>query len=52
MNKNNPNAKKELLFLKPIGPEMSVDEIFNNLIKVLKIKGIKFVQTKIKTNER
>jgi hypothetical protein len=33
--------KKELLFLEPIKPEMTVDEIFNKLIKVFKEKGIK-----------
>jgi hypothetical protein len=33
--------KKELLFLEPIKPEMTVDEIFNKLMKVFKEKGIK-----------
>jgi len=41
MNKNNPRNKKELLFLEQIKPEMSVDEIFNNLMKIFKDKGIK-----------
>ena len=41
MNKNIPKNKKELLFLEPIRPEMSVDEIFNKLMKVFKEKGIK-----------
>ena len=35
------NSKKELLFYEPIRPEMSVDEIFNRLMKVFKEKGIK-----------
>ena len=39
--KKNFTNKKELLFLEPIKPEMSVDEIFNRLMKVLKEKGIK-----------
>jgi len=33
--------KKELLFLEPIKPEMTVDEIYNKLMKVFKEKGIK-----------
>jgi hypothetical protein len=33
--------KKELLFLEPIKPEMTVDDIFNSLVKVFKEKGIK-----------
>ena len=33
--------KKELLFLEPIKPEMTVDDIFNRLMKVFKEKGIK-----------
>ena len=37
----NTQNKKDLLFLKEIKPEMSVDEIFNNLIKILEDKGIK-----------
>ena len=41
MNKNNKNNKKELLFLKPIKPEMSVDTIFTNLVRILEAKGIK-----------
>ena len=40
MTKNFKN-KKELLFLEPIKPEMTVDEIFNRLMKVFKEKGIK-----------
>ena len=40
MTKNFKN-KKELLFLEPIKPEMTVDEIFNKLMKVFKEKGIK-----------
>jgi hypothetical protein len=40
MTKNFKN-KKELLFLEPIKPEMTVDDIFNNLMKVFKKKGIK-----------
>ena len=40
MTKNFKN-KKELLFLEPIKPEMTVDEIYNKLIKVFKEKGIK-----------
>ena len=35
------HSKKELLFLEPIEPEMSVDDIFNNLMRVFKEKGIK-----------
>ena len=41
MNYNNQKNKKELLFIEPIRPEMSVDEIFNKLMKVFKEKGIK-----------
>ena len=37
----NFNNKKELLFLEPIKPEMTVDDIFNSLMKVFKEKGIK-----------
>ena len=40
MTKNFKN-KKELLFLEPIKPEMTVDDIFNRLMKVFKEKGIK-----------
>ncbi|MDC0531448.1 hypothetical protein OAO48_04695 [Alphaproteobacteria bacterium] len=40
MTKNFKN-KKELLFLEPIKPEMTVDDIFNKLMKVFKEKGIK-----------
>ena len=40
MIKNFKN-KKELLFLEPIKPEMTVDDIFNRLMKVFKEKGIK-----------
>ena len=40
-NKIKNNSKKELLFIEPIRPEMSVDEIFNKLMKVFKEKGIK-----------
>jgi len=35
------HSKKELLFLEPIKLEMSVDDIFNNLMRVFKEKGIK-----------
>ena len=41
MNKNNPKNKKELLFLDPIKPQMSVDEIFTNLVRILVAKGVK-----------
>ena len=41
MNKKNFNKNKELLFLEPIKPEMSVDEIYNKLIRIFEIKGIK-----------
>jgi hypothetical protein len=40
MTKNFKN-KKELLFLEPIKPEMTVDDIFNKLMKIFKEKGIK-----------
>ena len=40
MTKNFKN-KKELLFLEPIKHEMTVDEIYNKLMKVFKEKGIK-----------
>ena len=40
MTKNFKN-KNELLFLEPIKPEMTVDEIYNKLMKVFKEKGIK-----------
>ena len=41
MIKKNFTNKKELLFIELIKPEMSVDEIFNRLMKVFKEKGIK-----------
>ena len=41
MIKKNFTNNKELLFLEPIKPEMTVDEIFNRLMKVFKEKGIK-----------
>ena len=41
MIKKNFTNKIELLFLEPIKPEMSVDDIFNRLMKVFKEKGIK-----------
>ena len=41
MIKKNFTNKKKLLFLEPIKPEMTVDEIFNRLMKVFKEKGIK-----------
>ena len=40
MTKNFKN-KKELLFLEPIKPEMTVDDIFNKLMKIFEEKGIK-----------
>ena len=43
----NFNNKKELLFLEPIKPEMTVDDIFNRLMKVFKEKGIKVYPDKI-----
>ena len=45
MTKNFKN-KKELLFLEPIKPEMTVDDIFNRLMKVFKEKGIKVYPNK------
>ena len=42
----NFNNKKELLFLEPIKPEMTVDDIFNRLMKVFKEKGIKVYPNK------
>ena len=41
MIKKNFKNKKELLFLEPIKTEMTVDDIFNRLMKVFKEKGIK-----------
>jgi len=41
MIKKNFKNKKELLFLEQIKPEMTVDDIFNRLMKVFKEKGIK-----------
>ena len=41
MIKKNFTNKKELLFIEPIKPEMSVDKIFKRLMKVFKEKGIK-----------
>jgi hypothetical protein len=41
VSKNNQKNKKELLFLEPIKPEMSVDTIFTNLVRILEAKGIK-----------
>ena len=41
MIKKNFKNKKELLFLEPIKSEMTVDEIFNRLMRVFKEKGIK-----------
>ena len=45
MTKNFKN-KKELFFLEPIKPEMTVDDIFNRLMKVFKEKGIKVYPNK------
>ena len=45
-NKRKYNSKKELLFLEPIKPEMSIDNIFNLLMKVFKEKGIKVYSDK------
>ena len=42
----NFNNKKKLLFLEPIKPEMTVDDIFNRLMKVFKEKGIKVYPNK------
>ena len=41
MIKKNFTNKKQLLFIEPIKLEMSLDEIFNRLMKVFKEKGIK-----------
>ena len=41
MNRKIKKNKKELLFLEPIKPEMSVDTIFTNLVRILEQKGIK-----------
>ena len=46
MNRKFQKNKKELLFLEPIKPEMSVETIFTNLVRILEEKGIK-----INTNE-
>ena len=45
MTKNFKN-KKELLFLEPIKPEMTVDDILKRLMKVFKEKGIKVYPNK------
>ena len=45
-NKRKYNSKKELLFFEPIKPEMSVDDIFNRLMKVFKEKGIEVYSNK------
>ena len=50
MTKNFKN-KKELLFLEPIKPEMTVDDIFNRLMKYLKKKVSKFILIKLLTKE-
>ena len=50
MTKNFKN-KKELLFLEPIKPEMTVDDIFNRLMKVFKEKGIKVYPNKTPNKE-
>ena len=41
MTTKNFKNKKELLFFEPIKPEMSVDEIYNKLLKIFEMKGIK-----------
>ena len=41
MNRKFQINKKELLFLEPIKPEMSVETIFTNLVRILEEKGIK-----------
>ena len=46
MNRKFHKNKKELLFLEPIKPEMSIETIFTNLVRILEEKGIK-----INTNE-
>ena len=38
--------KKELLFLEPVKPEMSVETIFTNLVRILEEKGIKINTSK------
>ena len=51
MNNKNQKDEKELLFLNPIRPEISVDEIFNQQITVFKKKVSKFILTKHLTKE-
>jgi hypothetical protein len=46
MSKKFSKQNKTLLFLEPINKDMSVDTIFNNLVRILEEKGIK-----INTNE-
>jgi len=49
--KNIAEPKKELLFLEPIKPELSVDYIFNNLMRVLKEKALRFILIQIMIRE-
>ena len=46
MKNSMKKSKKELLFFEPIKAEMSVDEIYSQLIKVFKEKGIKIYPDK------
>ena len=41
MSKKIFTNKKKLLFREPVKPDMTVEEIFNRLMKVNKKKGIK-----------
>ena len=41
MIKKHSKNNKKLLFLEPINKDMSVDTIFNNLVRIFEAKGIK-----------
>lgn len=41
MTKQPSKINRKLLFLEPINKDMSVDTIFNNLVRIFEAKGIK-----------
>ena len=41
MIKKSSKNNRKLLFLEPINKDMSVDTIFNNLVKIFEAKGIR-----------
>ena len=46
MIKKTSKNNRKLLFLEPINKDMSVDTIFNNLVRIFEAKGIKINHSK------